>query len=756
MKNTTDDWWVGRRYEPHLRKYKGRDIGRGFGVVAGQYQFFTNPMSQLPVGVDGYVTLQPRRHKTTGQPGEQYDYLVITEPIPAGCTIPEDSIRGKFERYEIEPGRITFYVGNMRHPQDISYRLVGYVPGKYRARPTLLRSYHDPQRMVVGAPVDLTVLPVGETSADEYRLTPDELYHFGKVQLADNDHAAAHENLTNLFENWRLRSERHKEVSSMLFQTSLALDSHGEIVKFFEVLKEKYSDIEMRFEDILKVALSYRELGEYERSYLVYRATVQGSFERESQVAGFLNGRGEFLRSVQVLEDLLRDYPAEAYLAVSTYALAQEVYRKAPEAKDDPKLKEAGLTRVHLIDAAIQMLDHFVSTFPNDPAADQASFATASALLDLDRYEAAIARCGSYADRYPKSRLLDSFWYIIGYSHFELGNHEEALEMCEKVAEATFPVPESGSTRPADNKWEAIYIMGQVYHSLGQASDAIAEYTKVKARFPDASETIDFFTRESIALDEVTAIQPDDPRKIELRYRNIPEVSLKVYRIDLMKFGLMQRNLDRITAINLAGIKPYHEETVALGDGKDYRDKDHELELPLKEEGAYLVVCRGDNLYASGLVLVSPLSLEVQEDATSGRVRVTIKDATQDAFQGDVHVKVIGSANEEFRSGETDLRGLFIADDIRGTATVIALAGEDRYAFFRGKTTLQVAEPESEAAAKAGEQNGDGAAAPAQEAQDLLRMNIEGQNGAFQDEQRSNYDNLLNNSRKGLMPSEAY
>ncbi|HSG70852.1 MAG TPA: tetratricopeptide repeat protein, partial [Planctomycetaceae bacterium] len=754
LKSTAKDWQVSRRYEPHLRKHKGKDVPRGFGVLEGSYNSFTNPLTQLPVGVDGYVTLFPRRHNTTGQPGEQYDYLVLTEPIPAGCTIPEDSISGQFERYEIEPGFITFYLGNQRYPQNISYRVVGYVPGEYRARPTIVRSFYDPQQIAVGTPVELAVLHAGEDSKDEYRLTPDELYHLGRLLAADKEHAAAHKHLSDLFDNWRLRNEQYKEVVSLLFQTSLATESHGEIVKFFEIIKEKFADIEVRFEDILKVALSYRELGEYERSYLVYRATVQGSFERESQVAGFLNARGEFFRSVQVLEDLLRDYPAESYLAVSTYALAQEVYRKAPHAKDDPKLKEAGLTRVHLIDNAIHMLDHFVSTFPNDPAADQASFATASALLDLDKYQAAIDRCQQYAVRYPSSRLLDSFWYIIGYSHFELGQHQQALEMCEKVAEAKFPVPETGGTRPADNKWEAIYIMGQVYHALGKASEAIEEYGKVKTRFPDASETIDFFTHKDISLDEVTTVKPGDLRKLKLHYRNIAEVSLKVYRIDLMKFGLMQRNLDRITAINLAGIKPYHEETVELGEGKDYRDLDRELELPLKEEGAYLVVCRGDNLYASGLVLVSPLSLEIQEDATSGRVRVTIKDAVQDAFKGDVHVKVIGSANEEFRSGETDLRGLFIADDIRGTSTVIARASDNLYAFHRGKTLLQNVVPEEtppppNAAA-------DKAEGKPMMGKELLRGNIENQNGIFQQEQQGNYDNLLNNSRKGLMPSEAF
>ena len=76
------------------------------------------------------------------------------------------------------------------------------------------------------------------------------------------------------------------------------------------------------------------------------------------------------------------------------------------------------------------------------------------------------------------------------------------------------------------------------------------------------------------------------------------------------------------------------------------------------------------------------------EDATSGRVRVTVKDKVADKYADDVHVKVIGSANREFVSGETDLRGIFVADAIRGTSTIIARAEKNRYAFYRGKTSL--------------------------------------------------------------------
>jgi hypothetical protein len=231
---------------------------------------------------------------------------------------------------------------------------------------------------------------------------------------------------------------------------------------------------------------------------------------------------------------------------------------------------------------------------------------------------------------------------------------------------------------------------------------------------------------------------------------------VKVYRIDLMKFGLMQRNLDRITAINLAGIKPYHELTLQLGDGKDYKDREKPMTLPLKEEGAYLVVCRGENLYSSGLVLISPFALEVQEDAVSGRVRVTVKNAVTEQYAGEVHVKTIGSANEQFVSGETDLRGLFIADAILGTTTVIAKKDPNLYAFYRGETVL------GQVPNAPGDPNAAPAQQPATEGKPMapsagkLLDNVRGENYRFNNEQRSQWNDLINNSIQGVKAKGAY
>src|SRR5438309_12106855 len=117
-----------------------------------------------------------------------------------------------------------------------------------------------------------------------------------------------------------------------------------------------------------------------------------------------------------------------------------------------------------------------------------------------------------------------------------------------------------------------------------------------------------------------------------------------------MRLYLTRRNLNDIDGIDLAGITPLIEKTVKLGDGKDYEEKTRVIELPLEKEGAYLVMIRGDNLYTSGIVLVSPLELEVLEEPESGRVRVTVRDAGTGDYAAKVQVKVIGSDNPGFLS----------------------------------------------------------------------------------------------------------
>src|SRR5258705_220003 len=72
-----------------------------------------------------------------------------------------------------------------------------------------------------------------------------------------------------------------------------------------------------------------------------------------------------------------------------------------------------------------------------------------------------------------------------------------------------------------------------------------------------------------------------------------------------MRLYILEKSLNDIRGVTLHGIKPFHEETIVLGDGKDYVLKTREVKLPIKDVGAYLVVASSEDLIASDMVLVN-------------------------------------------------------------------------------------------------------------------------------------------------------
>jgi len=691
LKNTTDAWKVERIYTPARLERDGREIARGFGNVRADTKKFRNPLTQLPMGRRALVELKIERNVATTVPNEHIEYLVVTEPIPSGATVIEQSVRGPFERFEIEPGSITFYIGARRRIGSLHYELYGYLPGEYRAAPTVVRNIHRLEQMAVAESKRLTVLPADAKSTDPYKLTPQELQLLGSLAFQRGDWRRAESLLTELVTDWTLTADAYRHTIEMLLDISLELNKPAQIVRYFEIVYEKWPDKQIPIAKVMRIGVAYHEMGEYERSYLTFRATVEDTFMRESGVAGVLASQGELLRSIDVMQQLLGEYPPEPYVAAAHYSLAQQVYAKAPEAADDARLRDAKVNRVDLIAAAWRMLEGFLTEYALDPAADQGAFSAASALLELENYVEAAAACERYAERYAGSDLLDDFWFMIGYSRFALGQHDDAGKVLRKVV-ASKPIDKTtGQPKESDNKWPAVYILGQIHHSLGQAADAIREYRSVEDRFPDAKKSIEYFLRKAIRLPEVTTVRPGKPVEVELGFRNVASCDLKVYRIDLMKFALLRQSLGGISRINLAGIEPHQEATIEMGDGKDYCDRTRKLSLDLKDEGAYLVVCRGDSLFASGLVLLTPLEVEVQHDAASREVRATVKDATTGKYVHQADVKVIGVGNSDFVSGVTDRRGLLVAQGIVGSPTVIVRAGTRKYAFHRHEATAVAA-----------------------------------------------------------------
>jgi len=644
-------------------EYRGRRIGAAS----------SSPVKNLENGQR--LRMSYRTHRGYRGDGHRYSLEIA---LPPGARLDESSLsvdQNLITGKEITDSTITLFFN--RWFSFVNFELTGYAPGTFRVLPPVIRELGDPAFISVGPVTELTVLAAGEKSPDAYQMNNGERFALGKCCFDDGDHATALEHLAELHKSDPRHAESEQARMLLWIHTSPRFYDARKIVDLFEVLRERYPQLEIPFEKILVVGRAYGDISEFERSWLVYRAAIAASFNNDSGISAVLEDEGRFLGSIDFQERVWREYPDTAEVVSSYFALSQLLYQKAPKAHELPKEDGVQPERIAMLKRTADMLFAFLALYPKDPLADNAGFSLANCLLTLKNYPLVVALGNEFAKRYSESPLAPSFQYMTALGLFWQNNYADALAAAKVVAD--------GDSKDRDF---ARYILGQIYHAEGKPKEAIDWYTKVQQLYPDAAEAIAYFEKKSIALDEVNVVAPGQPVDVTLKYRNIKEASLQVYRVDLMKLYLEQKNLSAITSVQLAGIKPELEQAAALGNGMDYVEKERKVPLALKDEAAYLVICRGDDLFASGMILITPLKIEVQEDTASGRVRANVLDTAKGGYRPEVHVKAIGSADKEFRSGETDLRGLFIADALRGKATVIAREGESRYAFYRGEGWL--------------------------------------------------------------------
>ncbi len=613
--------------------------------------------------------------------------------------------------FELADGVLTFYFPPGVHPGTTTYEVFGYIPGSYRALPASVRSAYEPGRYHLGQASELRVLSPGEPNTDPYKPTPDELYARGKAHFDAGRFAEAGEALEPLFAGYSLQENIAKDASRMLLLIAIRESQPRKIVQYFEVVKEKSPELFLTFDQLMAIGTAYRDIKEYERAMIVWRGLIEASYLEDARVGELLRQRGQTLEAMAYLIDLWRAYPNTASIESDFFGLSQVLVQSASRAFTDSNLRRelaaAGITRSELLLQSIRMIQVFLSQSPRNPMADEASLALVGAFIELEDYKAVVSLASRFARLYPKSTYLDSFQYSEALADFHLGQYDRAIDVAGAIARATYK-DAAGAEQPSPNKWQALYILGQIHDARRQPGKALEYYRQVADRFTDAAGAIKWYTRKDLKVPEVTVIrsepaigaglqtppnrvavadrapEPAATPGIVLDYRNIAQVDIKVYPVDLMQLYLTRRNLNGIAGIDLAGITPLVEKTVTLGDGADYGDRTKAIDIPLTKDGAYLVMLRGENLYASGIVLVSPIEIEVLEDAVEGRVRATVRDARSKDFLSKVQVKVIGGANPQFLSGDTDLRGVFMADGVRGVVTAVVRKGTNQYAFYRG------------------------------------------------------------------------
>ncbi|MCX6873829.1 MAG: tetratricopeptide repeat protein [Verrucomicrobia bacterium] len=707
----------------------------------------TSPVTQAASGQLLRVVVKVANH-----PDETWqahgNFLQLEEEIPAGCLFVEGSLKCNAQGIERVGNRLRlrYGPGTMGH---VSYDVIALMPGTWTAQAAVLADPYDPARCRRSTSNTLTILPPGQPAAEAYVMNRAE--HLEAARLLFNQNQGA-ECLTHLeaLVGGKLTQDEERDTARMrLWILADREDADARtMIGAFELLTERHPRLVIPFEKLLRVGAAYRRLGEFERAATVFRAALDGAFLADSGLSVALEDAGDFTGGVNLQEQLWRQYPDSEDVIGSLSGLAQSLSTKAPEAeKLAVRRGQQKLEKNALLTRSRDLLERFITLYPADAQADDAAFSLVNVFFSLKDYPGMVRAATAGAERHSTGPFADSFKYMAALGYFWQGAFDQALAAAAPVA--------NGEGKDRDY---ARYVTAQVYHAQGRPAEAIAWYQKVRTVYEDAAQAIALFEEKRVSLPEVTIFKPGDEVKLTLDYRNLTEGAVQLYKVDLLKLYLREKSLSNITRVNLAGIAPQAGEAFALGDGKDYAVKQKVLHLPVTAEGAYLAIVRGDNLFTSGLVLISPLKLEVKE-SPEGSVRATVTDAATGKALADAEVKALGSDSQEVQSGTTDPRGVFEVGGIEGTSTVIVKQGDNRYAFHRGTLVLQPNEPP-----QLPQQNVPSAVSPATpksapakrnvlEKGEYLK-NIEESNQAVQKSQLQNWETKRRANSKGVEASD--
>ncbi len=665
--------------------YNGQEIQSGFTTVDSTVRQWQNEITQLEFGNSAPMHIVIAREYNNAEEAKAQDFISVEIPLPAGTHVVENSVSGSVESWKEQDGRLYVDVsGTNGSAYTIDFRLRGLVPGKYRLLPVTVRSAYDPSVFGVGHFGALEVLPRGVASSDSYRATPDELYKLGLAEYQRKDFDLAWEHMRILEDQFGDNLNRSALLESSRISLELAIDRNdaNRIVKFFEILKEKNPTLTVSFARMAVIAAAYRDLGEYERAARVLSAIAEETFSLDLQVVRVLEEQNDFHAATESLHRFWLAYPDFPAVVETALTLADRLMMAAPQAHSDRSLRLAQRDRAVLLYESVMLLQRFLGLYADNPIAPDAALNLISANLDLEDYQNASRLAAEFAARYKQPSFNDAFVYTQAVAEWTMGNDKQSTKLLQGIADTVY-TDDFGHETYSENRNLALYILAQIHHAKRDFVNAASYYAQVQTVFADAALVLEGFRRRALTVDEVTEVSPGDKAKLELHYRNIDRAELLVYPVDLMTLYLREKNLAGITSVNLAGIEPVIRRSVKLPDNGSMRQQDFEVELKLPEAGAYLVICRSEAMHASGMVLVSDFELEVAQ-ISGNSVRVQAVDRKEGSYLRDVDVRVIGAMDNNFISGRTDPRGLYLADGFHGAATVIARHGGRHYAFYRG------------------------------------------------------------------------
>jgi len=615
-------------------------------------------------------------------------YVLVEDPLPAGCEVLEGREEGAFDRFERRNDRAVFFLSSL--PQGkatLTYVLQAVHPGSYRALPARAAGMYEPEVNGRSAEARLAVVPeagvVGRRAEGE-KVTPDEVLFLARRALKRERWEEARDAFRTLLKEWKPLDEVQAEAWEGIRRASFALrDSKGAVEAHEALLERDPRRVPQGLEDLLALGRAYAAMGEHERAASILRSLADRFFAEERAVAQAYEQIGAGPRALEYRGELLLRFPDGAATDAEDLALAQalrEARRPAnPVAKPAAGAPAAGGAVGFLLPEAAERLRRLLAHRPDLPNADEADMLLVDTLRRMELLQESLEEGARFLARYPASRWLDDVdWFLAGAA-FDKGEYDRAVALSEPLLSQVFPRDDDPSRKETSPlRPRAWHLRGKVAHLRGDLAEAVRWYEQARHWVEDAADAYVFLTAARLEVPELATFVPGEEPELPVRRRNVGALEARVYPVDFMILYAVRKDLSAVNRIDLTGIVPAGRVERAWQDAGDHRWHEEKVRLPVKDKGVYLVNLRG-GAEGACIVVLSDLRLEVQQ--AGPRLRVYATDAKTGAPVPEAYVKV-ADAGAIRAQGFTDARGVFEAGQVGGSFSVVA-EKDGSYALYR-------------------------------------------------------------------------
>ncbi len=604
---------------------------------------------------------------------EDLDYVQIEDPIPAGCEVVndrDDRFTGAFERKEVRDRRVVFFLTRLsKGTHTITYLLRPTFPGSYRALPALAQCMYEPTIAGTSADHPLEILEkLADPEPDPTGLTIDErLYEaeravrrLGGARGKPEEIAALRELYTGLARVEHLEGRYRDLVIARLVAIDLAVGRHREAIEGLEELRRRNPRLIAGNGDLLSITSAYRSAGEFEQVVTYQKRIFDAFYLRDRRVGETLFKLDEQLRAQTYGLNLAASYPDSSRVITDTFELS----RRYASLRMERSVTRGRLQRTHhevLYKDAAESLARFVSHFPTSKLAPQAQYLVIDSLERLNAPELVVEEASKLRERYPDSQYLDDALYAALRAEYSRKRYDAVIEKSKALASKSFRQP-NRRQGPSEHYPSARYLAAKAHHILGNLPAAVKAYTEVRSSFPDAADALGHLTAKELRTPDVVSIALEKTPKLEINWKNLDRIDVKIYRVDLPLLFAVRKDLKAISAIDLTGIDPVKKLEVKL-DGAPHAEHRTLVDLPAKEKGVYLVSSRAGGRETSTIVIRSDLRLDVQR--VNAKVRVHVEP------RGPARIKISDGARIVGK-GDSDARGIFEATVSGGRASILA------------------------------------------------------------------------------------